>query len=83
MCKYRKCGKTFVSDSGLKRHKCQHQLMDFQCDVCGREFPFQSELATHQTIHSEEKSSHASTQDVMGNTKQKLSIGDVTKLTGL
>ena len=29
--------------------------MDFQCEVCGREFPFQSALATHQTIHSEEK----------------------------
>ena len=29
------------------------------------------------------KSSHASTQDVMGNTKQKLSIGDIRKLTGL
>ena len=24
MCKYHKCGKTFVSDSGLKRHNCQH-----------------------------------------------------------
>ena len=37
------------------RDMCQHQLMDFQGEVCGREFPFQSELATHQTIHSEEK----------------------------
>ena len=82
MCKDCKCGKTFVSDSGLKRHN-QHQLMDFQSEVCGREFPFWSELATHQTIHSEEKCSHVSTQDVMGNTKQKPSIEDITKLTGL
>ena len=55
MCKHHKCGKTFVSDSDLKRHKHQHQSMDFQCEVRGREFPFQSELASHQTIHSEEK----------------------------
>ena len=64
MCKHYKCGKTFVSDSGLKRHERQHQSRDFQCEVCGREFPFRSELATHQTIHSEKKKL-SSTQSLM------------------
>ena len=30
--------------------------MKFKCNVCGRSFPFQSELNSHQAIHSDEKS---------------------------
>ena len=54
LCKHRKCGKSFISESGLKRHERQHSSMDY-----------------------------ASTQGVMGHTKQKQSTGDIIKLTGL
>ena len=55
MCKYCKCGKTFISHTGLKRHKMQHLSMDYKCKICNREFAFKSELTTHETIHSDEK----------------------------
>ena len=53
--KHRKCGKSFISESGLKRHELQHSSMDYKCTVCNREFAFESELNNHKTIHSEEK----------------------------
>ena len=54
-CKHCKCGKSFVSDAGLKRHQLQHESMDYKCTVCNREFAFELELNTRQTIHSDEK----------------------------
>ena len=29
--------------------------MKYLCQVCGQNFPFASDLASHETIHSEEK----------------------------
>ena len=55
MCKQCKCGKSFVSETGLKRHKLQHSSMKHKCPVCDKEFAFLLELSTHQTIHSDEK----------------------------
>ena len=55
LCKHCKCGKSFISESGLKRHELQHSSMDYKCTVCSREFAFESELTNHKTIHSEEK----------------------------
>ena len=36
LCKHHKCGKSFVSDAGLKRHELQHSSMDYKCTVCNR-----------------------------------------------
>ena len=55
LCKHHRCGKSFVSETGLKRHQLQHGSMDYKCTVCNREFAFELELITHQTIHSDEK----------------------------
>ena len=55
LCKHCKCGKSFISDTGLKRHELQHSSMDYKCTVCDREFAFESKLSNHKTIHLEEK----------------------------
>ena len=55
LCKHHKCGKSFVSESGLRRHELQHSSMDYKCTFCSREFAFELELTNHKTIHSEGK----------------------------
>ena len=49
------CGKTFGSLDTFKKHVLRHGEMKYLCQVCGRNFPFASDLASHETIHSEEK----------------------------
>ena len=55
MCKDQKCGKIFSSEASLKKHELHHSDMKFKCNVCGRKFPFQSELTSHQAMHLDEK----------------------------
>ena len=51
----RQCGKIFGSLETLKKHQLRHGQMKYLCQVCGQNFPFPSDLATHKTVHSEEK----------------------------
>ena len=83
LCKHYKCGKSFVSDTGLKRHELQHLSMDYKCTVCNRESAFESEFTNHKPYTQRRSTSYASTQGVMGNTKQKQSTGDIIKLMDL
>ena len=39
----------------LKKHMLGHGEMKYLCQVCGHNFPFASDLASHESIHSEEK----------------------------
>ena len=54
LCSNRKCGKTFESLESLKKHQLHHRDIIFLCQVCGAKFPFNSDLASHQVLHSEE-----------------------------
>ena len=38
-----------------KKHVLRHGEMKYLCQVCGQNFPFASDLATHASIHSAEK----------------------------
>ena len=76
LCKHRKCGKSFISEGGLKRHELQHSSMDYKCTVCSREFATKPSTQRKST-------SYASTQGVMGQSKQKQSTRDIIKLMGL
>ena len=55
LCSSRQCGKTFGSLETLKKHMLRHGDMKFLCQVFGQNFPFASDLASHEIIHSEEK----------------------------
>ena len=55
MCSSRQCGKTFGSLESLKKHGFRHGDMKYLCQVCGQNFPFASDLASHASIHSAEK----------------------------
>ena len=55
MCSSRQCGKTFGSLESLKKHRLRHGEMKYLCQVCGQNFPFASDLASHASIHSAEK----------------------------
>ena len=55
LCSSRQCGKTFGSLETLKKHMLRHGDMKFLCQVFGQNFPFASDLASHESIHSEEK----------------------------
>ena len=55
LCSSRQCGKTFGSLETLKKHMLRHGEMKYLCLVCGHNFPFASDLASHETTHSEEK----------------------------
>ena len=46
--------------------------MKYLCQVCGQNFPFASDLASHKSIHSEEKNSSALTLSVAKATKLRL-----------
>ena len=71
ICKHRKCGKIFSSESSLKKHELRHSEMKFKCNVCCRSFPFQSELNSHQAVHSEEKNFKCSYPRCQGEYKTK------------
>ena len=68
----RQCGKTFGSLETLKNHVLRQGEMKYLCQVCGHNFPFTSDLATHETIHSEEKNSSALTLNAVKATKLRL-----------
>ena len=55
LCSSRQCGKTFGSLESLKKHRLRHGEMKYLCQVCGQNFPFASDLASHASIHSAEK----------------------------
>ena len=55
LCSSRQCGKTFGSLESLKKHRLRHGEMKYFCQVCGQNFPFASDLASHASIHSAEK----------------------------
>ena len=55
LCKHCKCRKKFVSESRLKKHELCQSTMDYKCKVCGREFPFPSDLTTHEAVNLDEK----------------------------
>ena len=69
LCSSRKYGKTFGSLETFKNHQLRHGEMKYLCQVCGQNFPFASDLASHETVHSEEKNSSAVTQTAAEATK--------------
>ena len=50
----------------------RHDEMTYLCQVCGQNFPFASDLASHETIHSDEKDSSALTLSAAKATKLRL-----------
>ena len=56
-CSDRKYGKAFGSLESLKKHQLHHREMGFLCsvDFCVAEFPFPSDLSSHQSLHLQEK----------------------------
>ena len=65
-----------------QKNELRHSDTKFKYNVCGRSFPFRSELNSHQAIHSDEKSLSVLTPDVKENTKPKRNIIDIIKLIG-
>ena len=55
--------------------------MKYLCTVCGQNFPFTSDLASHEIVHSDEKKSIAVTQSVEKAIKPKLNLITIT-ITG-
>ena len=55
LCSSRQCGKPFGNLETLEKHMLRHGEMKYLCQVCGHNFPFASDLASHESIHSEEK----------------------------
>ena len=72
MCSSRQCGKTFGSLESLKKHGLRHGDMKYLCQVCGQNFPFASDLASHASIHSTEKNSSALILSALKCTKLRL-----------
>ena len=72
LCSSRQCGKTFGSLESLKKHGLRHGEMKYLCQVCGQNFPFASDLASHASIHSAEKNSSALILSVVKCTKLRL-----------
>ena len=60
---------TFGSLETFKKHELRHGQMKYLCQDFGQNFPFSSDLANHETVHSEEKNSSALTQSVAKATK--------------
>ena len=73
LCSSRQCGKTFGSLETLKKYVLRHGEMKYLCQVCGQNFPFASDLASHETSHSfRKKNSSTLTLSVAKATKLRL-----------
>ena len=55
----------------LKLHELCHSDMKFKCNICSRKFPFQSELTSHQAMHSDEKKFKCAYPKCQGKYKMK------------
>ena len=49
------CTKAFNNQLSLTRHEYEHKTRPYVCTVCGEDFPFESQLATHKLSHSERR----------------------------
>ena len=47
------CTKAFNNQLSLTRHEYEHKNRPFVCNVCGEDFPFESQHNTHKLTHSE------------------------------
>ena len=50
MC-YPECHKAFNNQLSLARHKYEHKARPYECSICGKNFPFESQLKTHRITH--------------------------------
>ena len=83
ICKHRKYGKHLFQTVVLRDISISINRWTFSVKfVVGNFLSSQSWLLIRQSTQRK-RSSRASTRDVMQNTKQKLSIGDIMKFTGL
>ena len=49
------CTKAFNNQLSLTRHEYEHKSRPYSCKVCGEDFPFESQLATHKLSHSDHR----------------------------
>ena len=49
------CSKAFNNQLSLTRHEYEHKTRPYVCTVCGEDFPFESQLATHKLSHSDRR----------------------------
>ena len=49
------CTKAFNNQLSLTRHEYEHKNRPYACTVCGEDFPFESQLATHKLSHSDQR----------------------------
>ena len=49
------CTKAFNNQLSLTRHEYEHKSRPYSCTVCGEDFPFESQLATHELSHSDRR----------------------------
>ena len=47
------CEMTFTSPLSLARHGYKHKERPYECEVCGEQFAFNSELTQHTPVHKE------------------------------
>ena len=45
------CSMVFNNPNSLHQHKYKHLPMNFPCHLCGKSFPFESDLAGHRLKH--------------------------------
>ena len=57
------CTKAFNNQHSLTRHEYEHKTRPYVCTVCGEDFPFESQLATHKLSHSECRKHACSVKD--------------------
>ena len=49
------CTKAFNNQLSLTHHEYEHKTRPYVCTVCGEDFPFESQLATHKLSHSDRR----------------------------
>ena len=71
-----KCQKAFNNQLSLARHMYEHKTRPHQCPICGKSFPFESQLKTHCITHIERCKHHCAHPKCNKHFKNK---GDLTR----